>query len=55
MKPEDIKLMPPLDGVVEGLYEEMSKIRQTFASVESRLNKFDAILKAFKIKLERAG
>lgn len=53
MKPELVKLMPPLDGIVAGLYKEMGKISQTFVSIESRLNKFDATLKAFNGKLKR--
>ena len=53
MKPEDIKLMPPLDGVVADLYEEMRKISQTFVSIESRLNKLEVVLESFNIKLKR--
>ena len=53
MKPELVKLMPPLDGIVARLYEEMNKITQTFVSIESRLNKFNAVLEAFDKKLKR--
>ena len=48
-----VKLMPPLDGIVDGLNEQIKKIKQSLVTIESRLSKLDAVLRVFDEKIRR--
>ena len=48
-----VKLMPPLDGIIDELNKKIGEIKQSLVSIESRLSKFDAVIKAVNEKIKR--